>query len=119
MEQIYENMSKFDRHKWFYSPWSFKVSLLDENTVDDLVEEIPISKEMAHKMVLYHQKQDKIKEQKEKDHKDKIKKENRDAFWNKIMGHIEKYEKIYKYMVRGGLFWLIGTIIAIIAIILA
>lgn len=45
--------------------------------------------------------------------------ENREAFWNKISDHLEKREKIYKYVVRGGVLWLIGTIIAIIAVILA
>ena len=51
----------FDRHKWFFNPWSFKVSLLDENTIDDFVEETPISKEMTDKMVLYHNSQRKDK----------------------------------------------------------
>ena len=111
--------SSFNKYHWFYNPFSFQIEPLDENTIDDFVEGTPISKEMTNKMVRHHQEQDILKQQKEKDHEDKIKKENRDAFWNKIMGHIEKYEKIYKYMVRGGLFWLIGTIIAIIAIILA
>lgn len=55
--------SMFDRHKWFLDPWSFKVSLLDENTIDDFVEETPISKGMAKKMVRYHknQRNDKLK----------------------------------------------------------
>lgn len=100
-----------DRTKWFYNPWSFKVSLFNEDTIDDLVEEIPISKEMTHKMVLYHQEQDKIKQQKEKDDKDKKKKEDWETFWNKVNAHIEKYEKIYRYVVLGGF---IGLIISII-----
>lgn len=107
------------RTKWFFNPWSFKVFLLNEDTVGDFVEGTPISKEMTEKMVLYHREQDEIKLQKEKDDEDKKRKENREAFWNKITDHLEKYEKIYKYIVRGGLFWLIGTIIAIIAVILA
>ena len=49
--------SMFDRHKWFYSPWPFKFFLLNGDTIDDFVEETPISKEMADKMVLYHKKQ--------------------------------------------------------------
>ena len=46
--------SMFDRHKWFYNPWSFRVSLLDRDTIDDFVEKTPISKEMTDKMVRYH-----------------------------------------------------------------
>ncbi len=50
--------SMFDRHKWFYNPWSFKVSLLNRDTIDDFVGGgTPISKEMTDKMVLYHKKQ--------------------------------------------------------------
>ena len=46
--------SMFDRHKWFYNPWSFEVSLLNRDTIDDFVEETPISKEMTGKMVRHH-----------------------------------------------------------------
>ena len=74
---------------------------------------------MTDKMVLYYQEQDKAKEQKEKEDADKKRKEKWETRLGKITDHLERYEKIYKYMVRGGLFWLIGTIIAIIAIILA
>ena len=58
--------SMFDRHKWFFNPWSFKVSLLDENTVDDFVEETPISKEMTNQMVRYHDLEDKARRQAER-----------------------------------------------------
>ena len=44
----------FDRHKWYYSPWSLKVSLLDEKTIDDFVAETPISIEMTNQMVRHH-----------------------------------------------------------------
>ena len=103
--------SMFDRHKWFYSPWSFKFFLLNGDTIDDFVEETPISKEMADKMVLYHQSQDKLKQQKEKDDKKKNEKERREAFLNKINAHFEKYEKIYKYGIGMGVLWLIGIIL--------
>lgn len=53
--------SMFDRHKWFYNPWSFKVSLLNRDTIDDFVEETPISKEMTDKMVRYHNSERKDK----------------------------------------------------------
>ena len=53
--------SMFDRHKWFYNPWSFKVSLLNRDTIDDFVEETPISKKMTDKMVLYHKSERKDK----------------------------------------------------------
>lgn len=43
-----------DRTKWFYNPWSFEVSLLNEDTIGDFVEGTPISEEMAKKMVRYH-----------------------------------------------------------------
>ena len=89
--------SMFDKHKWYFAPFSFQVELLGENTIDDFVEETPISKEMTQKMVLYHQGQDEIKRQKKIEDQKKIKKEKREAFWNKINGHFEKYEKIYKY----------------------
>ena len=39
--------SLFDRHKWFYNPFSFQIELLDQNTIDDFVEETPISKKMT------------------------------------------------------------------------
>ena len=106
--------SMFNRHKWFYSPWSFKVSLLNGDTIDDFVEKTPISKEMTDKMVLYHQSQDEVKQQKEKDDKKKNKKENREALFNKINSHIERYEKIYKYGVIGGILWLLGAIIQLV-----
>ena len=44
--------SMFDRHKWFFNPWSFKVSLLDENTIDDFVQEVPIPKLTTDKIIL-------------------------------------------------------------------
>lgn len=53
--------SMFDRHKWFYAPFSFEVSLFNEDTIDDFVEETPISKEMTDKMVLYHKSERKDK----------------------------------------------------------
>lgn len=46
--------SMFDRHKWLYNPFSFEVKPLDKNTIDDFVEETPISKKMTQKMVRYH-----------------------------------------------------------------
>ena len=105
--------SMFDRHKWFFNPWSFKVSLLNEDTIDDFVEETPISKEMTQKMVLHHQEQDEIKLQKEKDDKEKNKKEKREAFVNKINAHFEKNEKLYKYGIGMGVLWLLGAILQI------
>ena len=108
--------SMFDRHKWFYNPFTFKVAPLDENTIDDFVEETPISKKMTQKMVLYHQDQDKIKLQKEKNDKEKNRKEKRAAFWNKINGHFEKYEKIYRYVVGIGILWLLSAILQLWAI---
>ena len=76
-----------DRTKWFYNPWSFEVFLLNEDTIDDFLEETPISKEMTQKMVLHHQEQDEIKLQKEKEDKDKKRKEKRDVFWNNNRSH--------------------------------
>ena len=55
--------SMFHRHKWFYNPWSFKVSLLNGDTIDDFVEETPISKEMTQKMVRYHDLEGKARRQ--------------------------------------------------------
>ena len=106
--------SSFNKHEWFYNPFSFEVVPLDENTIDDFVEETPISKEMTNKMVLYHQSQDKLKQQKEKDDKNKNKKERREAFLNKINAHFEKYEKIYKYGIGMGVLWLIGIILQLV-----
>ena len=106
--------SSFNKHEWFYNPFSFEVVPLDENTIDDFVEETPISKEMTNKMVLYHQSQDKLKQQKEKDDKKKNKKERREAFLNKINAHFEKYEKIYKYGIGMGVLWLISIILQLV-----
>ena len=108
--------SMFDRHKWFYSPWSFKFFLLSGDTIDDFVEETPISKEMTNQMVLYHQEQDKAKQQKEKDDKQQNKKEKWGARFGKINDHIKKYEAIYRYIVFGG--GSIGLIISIIQLII-
>ena len=106
--------SSFHKHTWFYNPFTFNVAPLDENTIDDFVEEIPISKEMTDKMVLYHQEQDKIKLQKKKDDKKKNKKEKREALFGNINAHLERYQHFYRYGVVGGVLWLIGIIIAII-----
>ena len=103
--------SMFDDHKWYYDPFSFEVKPLDANTIDDFVKETPISKEMTDKMVLYHRKQAEIKQQKEEEEKTKVRKANRETFWKNINAHIEKYDKIYKYIVPGGFLWLLGTII--------
>ena len=46
--------SMFERHNWYYHPFSFKVKPLDKNTIDDFVKETPISKEMTDKMVRHH-----------------------------------------------------------------
>lgn len=46
--------SMFERHNWYYDPFSFEVKPLDENTIDDFVKETPISKEMTDKMVRHH-----------------------------------------------------------------
>ena len=85
--------SMFHRHKWFFNPWSFQTSLLNEDTIDNFVEGTPISKEMTDKMVRHYQEQDKIKLQKEKDDKSKNRKEK----WvtiplGKINAHFEKYQ---------------------------
>ena len=54
--------SMFDRHKWFYSPWSFEVSLLDESTIDDFVGGgTPISEKMTNQMIGYHKSKRKEK----------------------------------------------------------
>ena len=106
--------SMFDRHKWFYNPFSFQVAPLDENTIDDFVEETPISKEMTNKMVLYHQKQDKIKEQKEEDDKREKNRVKRKTRINKIQDHIKEYETIYKYVVSGGILALLVSIIQLV-----
>lgn len=103
-----------NRTKWFYNPWSFQVSLLNEDTIDDFVEETPISKEMTDKMVLHHQKEDKVKQQKEKEDEDKKRKEAREVLLGNINAHFEKYQHFYRYGVIGGVLWLIGIIIAVI-----
>ena len=108
--------SSFHKYEWFYNPFSFQIKLLDENTIDDFVEETPISKEMADKMVLYHQEQDKAKQQKEKDDKQQNKKEKWGARFGKTNDHIKKYEAIYRYIVFGG--GGIGLIISIIQLII-
>ena len=54
--------SMFDRHKWYYHPFLFEVQPLDEDTIDDFVEETPISKEMTDKMVRYHKSERKKKQ---------------------------------------------------------
>ena len=84
--------SSLNKYQWFYNPFSFEVAPLDENTIDDFVEETPISKEMADRMVLYHQEQDKIKQQKEKTDKNKRRIEWCKTRSNKINAHIKKYE---------------------------
>ena len=66
---------------------------------------------MTHKMVLHHQKQDKIKEEKEEDDKRKKKKEKWKTRMNKIQDHIKEYETIYKYVVTGGILALLVSII--------
>ena len=106
--------SSFNKHEWFYNPFSFQIELLDENTIDDFVEETPISKEMTDKMVLYYKEQDKIKQQKEKEDKRKNGKEKWGARFGKINDHFGKYEKIYKYGVFGGILWLIGIILQLV-----
>lgn len=109
--------SSFSKHKWFYNPFTFEVTLLDENTIDDFVEEIPISKEMTDKMVLYHQKQDEAKQQKEDDDKKKNKKEKWETRFSEINDHFGKYGNIYKYGVFGGILGLLITIIQLVRII--
>ena len=106
--------SSFNKHEWFYNPFSFEVVPLDENTIDDFVEETPISKEMTDKMVRYHQEQDKAKQQKEKDDKKQNRKEKWGTRSSKINDHFGKYQHFYRYGVIGGVLWLIGIIIAII-----
>ena len=105
--------SSFNKYEWFYNPFTFEVTPLDENTIDDFVKETPISKEMTEKMVLYHQEQDQLKQQKERDDKKKNDKEKREAFLNKINGHFEKNEKLYKYGIGMGVLWLLGAILQI------
>ena len=53
--------SMFDRYRWYYDPFSFDVEPLDQNTIDDFVAEIPISKEMTDKMVRHHKSERKNK----------------------------------------------------------
>ncbi len=79
--------SMFDRHKWFLNPWSFKVSLFNGATIDDFVEETPISKEMTDKMVLFHKNQRKDKR------KSKVKEFCRNFFdkLSKAAKFVEKY----------------------------
>ena len=108
----------FDRHKWFYNPFDFSVARLDQNTIDNFVEETPISKEMTNKMVLYHQEQEKVRQQKKKENEKKKKDEKRDAVVNKRIDHFEKSEKIYKYGVGGGILWRIIMILQFRIIIL-
>ena len=108
--------SMFDRHKWFYNPFSFEVELLDENTIDDFVEGTPISKEMTQKMVRYHKVQDEIKRQKEKDDQNQKSKEKRQTMLKNFNSHIKEYEAIYRYIVFGG--GSIGLIISIIQLII-
>ena len=109
--------SMFDRHKWFYNPFSFEVELLDQDTIDDFVAETPISKEMTDKMVLHHKEQAEIKRQKEEEDKKKKKDEKRAAVVNKITAHFEKYEKIYKYGLGGGILWFISILVQLLIII--
>ena len=47
---------------------------------------------------------------------DKNRKEQREAFWNKINDHFEKYEKIYRYGVGIGILWLLSAILQLWAI---
>lgn len=103
--------SMFHRHKWFYHPFSFKVALLDENTIDDFVEETRISKEMTQKMVLYHREQDEIKLQKEKDDRNKKEKEKWETRLRKINDHFKTYQYFYKYGVGIGI---LGSLISLI-----
>ena len=62
-------------------------------------------------MVLYHKLQDKAKQEREENDKKKRKKENREALLNKINGHFEKNERLYKYGIGMGVLWLLGTIL--------
>ena len=67
-------------------------------------------------MVLYHQKQDEIKEQKEEDDKRKKNKEKWKTRTNKIQDHIKEYEPIYKYVVPGGILALLASIIQLVIV---
>ena len=106
----------FHEYQWIFYPTTFKAGEISKDTIKYLVERQPISKETTDNMVRYHQEQDKIKQQKEDDDKKKKEKEKRDAFWNKINAHIEKYEKIYKYGVGIGILWLLSAILQLWAI---
>lgn len=102
--------SMFDRHKWFYNPWSFRVSLLNGDTIDDFVEETPISKEMTDKMVLYHKKQYEDREAEKIQKQNQEKKDKRKAAIDKVEDHLSRREKIYRYLVFGGVLYLLGTL---------
>ncbi|MCG9129685.1 hypothetical protein JT359_19010 [Candidatus Poribacteria bacterium] len=106
--------SSFHKYTWFYNPFTFDIEPLDENTIDDFVKGTPISKEMTNKMVLYHQKEDKIKLRRKKMIKRKNAKEKREVLFGNINNHFEKYEKFYKYGVIGGVLWLINVILQLV-----
>ena len=102
--------SMFDRHKWFFNPWSFSVSLLNENTIDDFVEETPISKGMSKKMVRYHKKQ----------RNDKLKSKVKE-FWrnlgdklSKAVKFVEKYPTWFVAILTGLATYFFGNITSIL-----
>ena len=74
--------SMFDRHKWFYNPWSFKVSLLDENTIDGLVKEILPSRECLEESLERHDAAD-----------DELKRQEWKRKWERIKSTPERLQK--------------------------
>ena len=96
--------SSFNKHEWFYNPFSFEVVPLDENTIDDFVEETPISKEMTDKMVRYHQEQQQRLQREREAEEKRIEEEERrkeeeerrknPGKWEKLEQRLAKYPNI-------------------------
>lgn len=69
----------FEKYIWVYNPFTFRISPLDENTIDNLVEKIPISKQMTKKMLSYHNSKDKAQHQ-----------EKRKGTWGNLLNKFSK-----------------------------
>ena len=85
-----------DRTKWFFNPWSFKVSLLDENTIDGLVKEILPSRECLEESLERHDAAD-----------DELKRQERNKRWQSIKSIPKRVENFIGRYPR--LLWLIIT----------
>ena len=65
---------------------------------------------MTNQMVLYHKSQDDAREAEKKQNRNKNRKDKLNAAIDKVEDHLSRREKTYKYLVFGGLLYLLGTL---------